>query len=115
MPNFPRCRRGPQGHAAASRKLYFGCTGLALLGVAGTAAKAVHFGSAVLSSATVGGTIQEAQTWEELPGIDKVIRKAQSLKDRPLHDRQELFYDSVPEELAWIMSTVRSVLATSQF
>ena len=95
--------------------MYFGCTGLALLGVAGTAAKAVHFGSAVLSSATVGGTIQEAQTWEELPGIDKVIRKAQSLKDRPLHDRQELFYDSVPEELAWIMSTVRSVLATSQF
>ncbi|CAE7747894.1 unnamed protein product [Symbiodinium sp. CCMP2456] len=42
----------------------------------------------------------EAQTWEELPGIDKVIRKAQSLKqDKPLRNLQDLFYDSQPEEI----------------
>ncbi|CAE7269148.1 HERC1, partial [Symbiodinium sp. CCMP2456] len=48
-------------------------------------------------------TIQAAETWEELPGIDKVVRKAQSLKqDKPLRNLQDLFYDSQPEELPWI-------------
>ena len=45
------------------------------MGVVGVTAKAAHSGGALFSSsATRGGTIQEAQTWEELPGIDKVIR-----------------------------------------
>ena len=88
----------PEGRT--SRKWYLVGAGLALLGVAGVAAKAAHSGGAVFSSsATLGGTIQEAQTWEELPGIDKVIRKAQSLKqDKPLRNLQDLFYDSQPEE-----------------
>ena len=75
------------------------------MGVVGVAAKAAHSGGALFSSsATRGGTIQEAQTWEELPGIDKVIRKAQSLKqDKPLRNLQDLFYDSQPEELPWML------------
>ncbi|OLQ10014.1 hypothetical protein AK812_SmicGene6301 [Symbiodinium microadriaticum] len=93
-----------QPEARTSRKWYLVGAGLALLGVAGVAAKVAHSGGALFSSsATRGGTIQEAQTWEELPGIDKVIRKAQSLKqDKPLRNLQDLFYDSQPEELPWI-------------
>ena len=94
-----------QPEARTSRKWYFVGAGLALLGVAGVATKVAHSGGAMFSSsATMGGTIQEAQTWEELPGIDKVIRKAQSLKqDKPLRNLQDLFYDSQPEELPWML------------
>ena len=79
------------------------------MGVVGVAAKAAHSGGALFSSsATRGGTIQEAQTWEELPGIDKVIRKAQSLKqDKPLRNLQDLFYDSQPEELPWSLKSIK--------
>ncbi|CAE7309488.1 unnamed protein product, partial [Symbiodinium sp. KB8] len=80
-----------QPEARTSRKWYFLGAGLALLGVAGVVAKATT------------STIQAAETWEELPGIDKVIRKAQSLKqDKPMRNLQDLFYDSQPEELPWI-------------
>ena len=94
-----------QPEARTSRKWYFVGAGLALLGVAGVATTVAHSGGAMFSSsATMGGTIQEAQTWEELPGIDKVIRKAQSLKqDKPLRNLQDLFYDSQPEELPWML------------
>ena len=90
----------PEGRT--SRKWYLVGAGLALMGVVGVTAKAAHSGALFSSSATRGGTIQEAQTWEELPGIDKVIRKDQSLKqDKPLRNLQDLFYDSQPEELPW--------------
>eukprot|EP00437_Effrenium_voratum_P006912 CAMPEP_0181422982 /NCGR_PEP_ID=MMETSP1110-20121109/13894_1 /TAXON_ID=174948 /ORGANISM="Symbiodinium sp., Strain CCMP421" /LENGTH=97 /DNA_ID=CAMNT_0023546095 /DNA_START=73 /DNA_END=363 /DNA_ORIENTATION=+ len=71
-----------------SRKWYFVGAGLALLGVVGVAAKATSSGGALFSSsAATKGTIQAAETWEELPGIDKVVRKAQSLKqDKPLRN-----------------------------
>jgi len=45
----------------------------------------------------------EVSHWEDLPGMDQVILKAQSLKhDRPLRNLEDLFYDSQPEELPWI-------------
>ena len=67
-----------QPEARTSRKWYMVGAGLALLGVAGVAAKAAHSNGALFSSRSLN-TIQEAQTWEELPGIDKVIRKAQGV------------------------------------
>eukprot|EP00439_Symbiodinium_sp_Y106_P006912 s1463_g1.t1 len=90
--------------ARTSRKWYFLGAGLALLGVAGVAAKATSSGGVLFSSSAARkGTIQAAETWEELPGIDKVIRKAQSLKqEKPMRNLQDLFYDSQPEELPWI-------------
>eukprot|EP00439_Symbiodinium_sp_Y106_P072034 s1855_g13.t1 len=106
-----------QPEPRTSRKWYFLGAGLALLGVAGVAAKVSGHGDAMFSSKLrrdwlwcvavqfrkLKGTIQAAETWEELPGIDKVIRKAQSLKqDKPLRNLQDLFYDSQPEELPWI-------------
>ncbi|CAE6967693.1 unnamed protein product [Symbiodinium sp. CCMP2456] len=93
-----------QPEARTSRKWYFLGAGLALLGVAGVVAKATSSGGALFSSSSgLKGTIQAAETWEELPGIDKVIRKAQSLKqDKPMRNLQDLFYDSQPEELPWI-------------
>ncbi|CAE7828285.1 unnamed protein product, partial [Symbiodinium microadriaticum] len=93
-----------QPEARTSRKWYFLGAGLALLGVAGVVAKATSSGDALFSSSSgLKGTIQAAETWEELPGIDKVIRKAQSLKqDKPMRNLQDLFYDSQPEELPWI-------------
>ncbi|OLQ07989.1 Peptidyl-prolyl cis-trans isomerase G [Symbiodinium microadriaticum] len=81
-----------QPEARTSRKWFFLGAGLALLGVAGVVAKATGSGSALFSSSSgLKGTIQAAETWEELPGIDKVIRKAQSLKqDKPMRNLQDM-------------------------
>ncbi|CAE7350829.1 unnamed protein product [Symbiodinium natans] len=75
--------------------------GVVLLAVAGVAAKAYSSSGALFSaSATRGGEVQD---WEELPGMDKVIKKAQSLTlKHPLRNLNDLFYDSQPEEVPWI-------------
>eukprot|EP00437_Effrenium_voratum_P001240 CAMPEP_0181424888 /NCGR_PEP_ID=MMETSP1110-20121109/14877_1 /TAXON_ID=174948 /ORGANISM="Symbiodinium sp., Strain CCMP421" /LENGTH=224 /DNA_ID=CAMNT_0023548061 /DNA_START=72 /DNA_END=742 /DNA_ORIENTATION=+ len=73
------------------------------LAVVGFAAKTVFPSSLSFMTSEGAINLDEAHTWEELPGMDKVIRKAQSLKqDKPLRNLQDLFYDSQPEELPWI-------------
>ncbi|CAE7246246.1 unnamed protein product, partial [Symbiodinium microadriaticum] len=70
---------------------------VATLVLVGVVAKVSH------SSLSKSKTLDEIENWEELPGMDKVIHKAQALKmDRPLRNLQDLFYDSQPEELPWI-------------
>ncbi|CAE7362055.1 unnamed protein product [Symbiodinium natans] len=90
---MPEQRKGPRWHLIGA--------GVALLAVAGVAAKAYASSGALFSaSAGRGGEIQD---WEELPGMDKVIKKAQSLTlKHPLRNLNDLFYDSQPEELPWI-------------
>ena len=83
--------------------------GVVLLAVAGVAAKAYSSSGALFSaSATRGGEVQD---WEELPGMDKVIKKAQSLTlKHPLRNLNDLFYDSQPEEVPWIRTESGSML-----
>ena len=104
---MPEQRKGPRWHLIGA--------GVVLLAVAGVAAKAYASSGALFSaSAGRGGEIQD---WEELPGMDKVIKKAQSLTlKHPLRNLNDLFYDSQPEELPWIrtepgcMLSIRSII-----
>ncbi|CAE7350838.1 HERC1 [Symbiodinium natans] len=86
--------------------------GVVLLAVAGMAAKAYSSSGALFSaSATRGGEVQD---WEELPGMDKVIKKAQSLTlKHPLRNLNDLFYDSQPEEEC-VIDTVQAAAYLGQ-
>ena len=90
-----------QRPSGKSRWYLAGAGVLAVLAVVGLA-------KAVTPSALTFGSkdtisMQEVQHWEDIPGIDKVIQKAQSLRhEKPLRNLQDLFYDSQPEELPWI-------------
>jgi len=83
--------RAPKG------RWYMAGAAVATLALVGVVAKVSH------SSLSKSKTLDEIENWEELPGMDQVIHKAQALKmDRPLRNLQDLFYDSQPEELPWI-------------
>ena len=93
--------------AAASRPArkswwYVAGAGVASLAVVGLA-KAVFPSSLTFGKTSGVMSLQEVQHWEDIPGIDKVVQKAQSLRhEKPLRNLQDLFYDSQPEELPWI-------------
>ena len=81
---------------------YVAGAGVASLVVVGFA-KAVFPSSLTFGKTSGVMSMQEVQHWEDIPGIDKVIQKAQSLRhEKPLRNLQDLFYDSQPEELPWI-------------
>ncbi|CAE7339319.1 unnamed protein product [Symbiodinium necroappetens] len=81
---------------------YFAGAGAALLLVAGVVAKAAPETVGISSPKNIIFDT-EVSHWEDIPGIDKVIRKAQSLRhDKPLRNLQDLFYDSQPEEVPFI-------------
>ncbi|CAE7664219.1 unnamed protein product, partial [Symbiodinium sp. CCMP2456] len=83
--------RAPKG------RWYMAGAAVAALALVGVVAKVSH------SSLSKSKTLDEIENWEELPGMDQVIHKAQALKmDKPLRNLQDLFYDSQPEELPWI-------------
>ena len=91
----------PQRPEGKSRWYMAGAGVLAVLAVVGLAKAVSHSALTFGSKHTI--SMQEVQHWEDIPGIDKVIQKAQSLRhDRPLRNLQDLFYDSQPEELPWI-------------
>ncbi|CAE7339336.1 unnamed protein product [Symbiodinium necroappetens] len=81
---------------------YFAGAAAALLLVASVVAKAPPETVGISSPKNIIFDT-EVSHWEDIPGIDKVIRKAQSLRhDKPLRNLQDLFYDSQPEEVPWI-------------
>ncbi|CAJ1399310.1 unnamed protein product [Effrenium voratum] len=52
---------------------------------------------------TLAGKKDLIQNWEEIPGIDRVVKKAENLElKQPLRNLNDLFYSSQPEELPWI-------------
>ena len=86
-----------------SRWYVAGAGVLAVLFVVAVAKAVLPSAALTFSSAKNAISLQEVQHWEDIPGIDKVIQKAKSLKhDKPLRNLQDLFYDSQPEELPWI-------------
>ena len=93
----------PPARPSGKSRWYFAGAGvLAVLAVVGLA-KAVLPSALKFSSAKNAISLQEVQHWEDIPGIDKVIQKAQGLRhEKPLRNLQDLFYDSQPEELPWI-------------
>ncbi|CAE7233088.1 unnamed protein product, partial [Symbiodinium sp. CCMP2456] len=81
---------------------YFAGAAAALLLVAGVVAKTAPETLGISSPKNIIFDT-EVSHWEDIPGIDKVIRKAQSLRlDKPLRNLQDLFYDSQPEEVPFI-------------
>ncbi|CAE7233083.1 unnamed protein product, partial [Symbiodinium sp. CCMP2456] len=81
---------------------YFAGAAVALLLVAGVVAKTAPETLHISSPKNIIFDT-EVSHWEDIPGIDKVIRKAQSLRhDKPLRNLQDLFYDSQPEEVPFI-------------
>ncbi|CAE7836167.1 UVR8 [Symbiodinium sp. CCMP2592] len=53
--------------------------------------------------ARVSDVSVKAESWEQLPGIERAMKKAQSMQPvRPLRSLNDLFFDSQPEEVPWI-------------
>eukprot|EP00439_Symbiodinium_sp_Y106_P063198 s140_g9.t1 len=71
--------RAPKG------RWYMAGAAVATLALVGVVAKVSH------SSLSKSKTLDEIENWEELPGMDQVIHKAQALKmDKPLRNLQDL-------------------------
>ena len=90
-------------HPPKGSRWYLAGISVAMLALVGLAAKAAFPSSLSFtkSKSTIG--LDEVQHWEDIPGMDQVILKAQSLKhDKPMRNLNDLFYDSQPEELPWI-------------
>ena len=89
----------PEGTNSKPRHWYVAGAGLTLLIVLGVAAKMMYQAPQPLGKFNMN-TIQE---WEEIPGIDKVVEHAMTLKlKQPLRNLNDLFYESQPAELPWI-------------
>mmetsp|Transcript_54482 Transcript_54482/g.121909 ORF Transcript_54482/g.121909 Transcript_54482/m.121909 type:complete len:374 (-) Transcript_54482:393-1514(-) len=89
--------------ASKSRRWYWAGGAVALLAVVGLVAKASSSGLVSTKDSKAALNLDEVERWEDLPGMDGIIRKAQALKPpHPLRNLNDLFYDSQPEELPWI-------------
>ncbi|OLP86123.1 Pentatricopeptide repeat-containing protein, chloroplastic [Symbiodinium microadriaticum] len=76
----------------------------ALLFVGALQAKSA-FSSPIVASIGTKTAINEAEfpNWEEIPGMDQIVREAQSLRPpRALRNLSDLFYSSRPQELGWV-------------